>query len=126
MLRLRLLSLHTFRSHVYFLQLLCLSVALAAEAEGSEADGGSRATPAQMKTRLMDQPQAAAPEIKVSSDSPSTGPAAEVADDKAASFKEKVNRALGLNISSYTFLSDPEADIQVGHSSTVYIASAAQ
>ena len=49
-LRLQLLCLHTFRSHVDCLQLLCISVACIAFAEGDgvEADTGSGAIPAQV------------------------------------------------------------------------------
>ena len=67
----------------------------------------------------MGLPQAAS-EGRGGSNSTFTGPEArktQVLDANAnANFKKNTNWMLGLNISSYTFLTDPEADIQVGHS----------
>ena len=66
----------------------------------------------------MGLPQAAS-EGREGSNSTFTGPEGEkthVLEANAnANFKKNINQILGLNISSYTFLTDPDADIQVGH-----------
>ena len=125
MLRLRLLSLRTFCSHVDCLQLLCLGVAciaFAAEAGGVEAGGSSGARPAQVKAQPKGLPRPdALTEGKGDSKSASVGQTAEdrkYADvDDVRFFRERTNQLLGLEISSYTFLTDPDEDVQVGQAS---------